>query len=171
MKAKADLVAPSGTGEGILVRGDIPITDPDLIAQFNQQFPGTEAMSPEATEWLRTNVDGAAEKLDAKAAAQIKPTADQLAARKKSMAFQSGHSTNLNVLSEDQIAKLFIACAYRQNLMEAPGGMLSNLKKQVGKGVTALGQKSRQVGTNITCLLYTSPSPRDRQKSRMPSSA
>ena len=150
MKAKADLVAPSGTGEGILVRGDIPITDPDLIAQFNQQFPGTEAMSPEATEWLRTNVDGAAEKLDAKAAAQIKPTADQLAARKKSMAFQSGHSTNLNVLSEDQIAKLFIACAYRQNLMEAPGGMLSNLKKQVGKGVTALGQKARQVGTNIT---------------------
>ena len=25
--------------------------------------------------------------------------------------------------------------------------------------------------TNNTCLLYTSPSPRDRQKSRMPSSA
>ena len=27
------------------------------------------------------------------------------------------------------------------------------------------------IGTNPTCLLYTSPSPRDRQKSRMPSSA
>ena len=26
-------------------------------------------------------------------------------------------------------------------------------------------------GINIVCLLYTSPSPRDRQKSRMPSSA
>ena len=26
-------------------------------------------------------------------------------------------------------------------------------------------------GVNILCLLYTSPSPRDRQKSRMPSSA
>ena len=26
-------------------------------------------------------------------------------------------------------------------------------------------------GYNYTCLLYTSPSPRDRQKSRMPSSA
>ena len=25
--------------------------------------------------------------------------------------------------------------------------------------------------TNITCLLYTSPSPRDRTRSRMPSSA
>ena len=27
------------------------------------------------------------------------------------------------------------------------------------------------MGKNIICLLYTSPSPRDRQKSRMPSSA
>ena len=26
-------------------------------------------------------------------------------------------------------------------------------------------------GDDVTCLLYTSPSPRDRQKSRMPSSA
>ena len=28
-----------------------------------------------------------------------------------------------------------------------------------------------EIGDNVTCLLYTSPSPRDRQKSRMPSSA
>ena len=37
-------------------------------------------------------------------------------------------------------------------------------------------QKARLVanqirGKHIDCLLYTSPSPRDRQKSRMPSSA
>jgi len=56
---------------------------------------------------------------------------------------------NANILSEAQITKLFIACAYRQNIMEAPG-ILSNLKKQIGKGVTKLGQKARQVGTNIT---------------------
>ena len=30
---------------------------------------------------------------------------------------------------------------------------------------------SHGFGGNTTCLLYTSPSPRDRQKSRMPSSA
>ena len=30
---------------------------------------------------------------------------------------------------------------------------------------------SKKVSTYCTCLLYTSPSPRDRQKSRMPSSA
>ena len=34
------------------------------------------------------------------------------------------------------------------------------------KGVSLLG-----TGDAVTCLLYTSPSPRDRQKSRMPSSA
>ena len=150
LRAKADLVAPGGTGEGIVVQGNIPITDPGQIEEFNRLFPGTDAMSPEAKEWLRTNVDGAAEKLDAKAAAQIKPTADQLANRKKSMAFQSGHSIKTNVLSEDQVTKLFVAVAYKQTLMEAPGGMLSNLKQQIGKGVTKLGQKAKQVGTNIT---------------------
>ncbi len=151
LRAKADLVAPGGTGEGIVVRGNIPITDPELIDQFNSQFPGTEAMSPEATQWLKDNVPGAAENLDAKAAAQADRlknlTPAQLA--KRNALLQSGHSTNTNVLSEDEITKLFVAVAYKQNLMEAPG-MLSNLKKQIGKGVTKLGQKAKQVGTNIT---------------------
>ena len=42
-----------------------------------------------------------------------------------------------------------------------------NIKKvQFGQGLT------RGLGTGMNdCLLYTSPSPRDRQKSRMPSSA
>ena len=150
MQAKADLVAPGGTGEGIVVRGDIPITDPDQIAQFNQQFPGTEAMSPEATEWLRTNVDGAAENLDAKAAAQVKPSAEQLAKRKASGMFNSGHSNNPNVLSEDQVAKLFVAVALgNHKLMEAPG-LLQRAKAQIGKGVTAAAGKAKQIGTNLT---------------------
>ena len=34
-----------------------------------------------------------------------------------------------------------------------------------------LGQKNLQEENPVICLLYTSPSPRDRQKSRMPSSA
>ena len=33
------------------------------------------------------------------------------------------------------------------------------------------GPKGKQVNRLYVCLLYTSPSPRDRQKSRMPSSA
>ena len=35
----------------------------------------------------------------------------------------------------------------------------------------ALGQIERQFGKGTVCLLYTSPSPRDRSLSRMPSSA
>ena len=34
-----------------------------------------------------------------------------------------------------------------------------------------LAETVGSVAANMTCLLYTSPSPRDRQKSRMPSSA
>ena len=49
---------------------------------------------------------------------------------------------------------------------------------QIGRGVFGMGLKDtiNAFGTGIVtsfknCLLYTSPSPRDRQKSRMPSSA
>ena len=36
---------------------------------------------------------------------------------------------------------------------------------------TLLEYNFRNAGYNVACLLYTSPSPRDREKSRMPSSA
>ena len=34
-----------------------------------------------------------------------------------------------------------------------------------------VSEKATMIGEKSNCLLYTSPSPRDRQKSRMPSSA
>ena len=43
-------------------------------------------------------------------------------------------------------------------------------KKIYVKDIT-IGGDSPIVIQSMTCLLYTSPSPRDRQKSRMPSSA
>ena len=43
-----------------------------------------------------------------------------------------------------------------------------SVAEQIGKGVKVFVKYD---GLNPTCLLYTSPSPRDRQKSRMPSSA
>src|SRR5674476_244620 len=41
----------------------------------------------------------------------------------------------------------------------------------VGTGVTRFRPGDEVFGWCVGCLLYTSPSPRDRQKSRMPSSA
>ena len=39
-------------------------------------------------------------------------------------------------------------------------------------GIGSLNYKNKpSIGFYVGCLLYTSPSPRDRQKSRMPSSA
>ena len=39
------------------------------------------------------------------------------------------------------------------------------------KSIKFIGVRDERTGTHMACLLYTSPSPRDRQKSRMPSSA
>ena len=43
---------------------------------------------------------------------------------------------------------------------------LKEIVKEIGDDYTKLA-----ADIDDTCLLYTSPSPRDRQKSRMPSSA
>ena len=46
------------------------------------------------------------------------------------------------------------------------------LKKEIAKGKVEVTSEDGKILVNVKdCLLYTSPSPRDRQKSRMPSSA
>ena len=59
---------------------------------------------------------------------------------------------------------------------------MSNINSPSWHGTTILAVKKNKevviasdgqvsLGQTVICLLYTSPSPRDRQKSRMPSSA
>ena len=60
----------------------------------------------------------------------------------------------------------FNAHEYFQKIYERPVILEAKQLSQVFKH----GQTERTV-LNKLCLLYTSPSPRDRQKSRMPSSA
>ena len=60
--------------------------------------------------------------------------------------------------------RLFIAVA-RERSLSAAGKLLGLDPATLGRRMTRFEQRMQ------TCLLYTSPSPRDRQKSRMPSSA
>ena len=56
--------------------------------------------------------------------------------------------------------------------VRTPNERIGDLEAQIG--ALAIGAKRLQdlvTKHDSTCLLYTSPSPRDRQKSRMPSSA
>ena len=52
-------------------------------------------------------------------------------------------------------------------LVSAASSFEARTRLELG-GETVIGQPSMKI---LGCLLYTSPSPRDRQKSRMPSSA
>ena len=59
--------------------------------------------------------------------------------------------------------------AYAKVGSTLPGGF--NLEKIKLRGVESNGMICSARELNISCLLYTSPSPRDRTRSRMPSSA
>ena len=75
----------------------------------------------------------------------------------------------------DELNRLANGGTYR-----APGAMVDEARaakqwaaqRSVSTNLTdTVGVLNAIAGTTTTCLLYTSPSPRDRQKSRMPSSA
>ena len=67
---------------------------------------------------------------------------------------------------------------YYMNIFDAKKNGILNMWKIIGKTLNPNRDKSQNMinrllvnGKNITCLLYTSPSPRDYAASRMPSSA
>ena len=62
----------------------------------------------------------------------------------------------------------------QSNLQKIQNQIRDKFLKQGVKMVgpeTIFFSKDTKIGKNVTCLLYTSPSPRDRTRSRMPSSA
>ena len=58
----------------------------------------------------------------------------------------------------------------QRNLQRSQETLNTSLQR-LSTGLRINSAKDDAAGMAITCLLYTSPSPRDRQKSRMPSSA
>ena len=79
------------------------------------------------------------------------------------------------VILEVILAVCGILCIAASFLLTEDEQKTSEQAKQPEKTVLSDGQKEeirRQVNELVTdCLLYTSPSPRDRTRSRMPSSA
>ena len=55
--------------------------------------------------------------------------------------------------------------------MTGPVGTDEPAPPAIGEGVLTLQEAMRAAGASPACLLYTSPSPRDKRQSRMPSSA
>ena len=85
------------------------------------------------------------------------------------------HSKDYRVIDLDDafiIPVKMLACTVIDLLADGASGaarVKENFKPEMTKD--AYIQLLMSLEQNITCLLYTSPSPRDRQKSRMPSSA
>ena len=80
----------------------------------------------------------------------------------------------IGVLASLAVFSLIIGLAIQQSLGNIVNSFLLSLDRpfDVGDRIEVDGQLGTVVSVGIlSCLLYTSPSPRDRTRSRMPSSA
>ena len=76
------------------------------------------------------------------------------------------HHEGRSAATENKLIKNSLA-----SFSETPAGWLSPARNQSSKTLERLAKAGLNYCLDWDCLLYTSPSPRDRQKSRMPSSA
>ena len=91
--------------------------------------------------------------------------------------FTSGAFAPSTVTEEERVAA-GEAAAQAQQVDTQPGSVVlptEQIEERVPSATTTVSTEALEStdapNTPNTCLLYTSPSPRDRQKSRMPSSA
>ena len=71
---------------------------------------------------------------------------------------------------QEQQRKILEADRAKQKIIDDQQRVIDNKRKEEAIKIAKMSPDDRRAYT-CTCLLYTSPSPRDRQKSRMPSSA
>ena len=117
-------------------------------------------------------------------AAQMRTALQSLAARAPKPKSLSASAHTLHALSFGAAAHITTLTAHAhsvQELCETTGAQLDNVPAHGTTSTAALwlirprslvGEHARMIETQPgVCLLYTSPSPRDRTRSRMPSSA
>ena len=86
-------------------------------------------------------------------------------------AFKFGLACSISAIVLWVICSVFVA-AMPAMMMSMSGDMVHMQLQDMGWHLTLVGALWGLVAwAVVACLLYTSPSPRDRQKSRMPSSA
>ena len=72
-------------------------------------------------------------------------------------------STAMSVTTSDAVRRALASAAAAGEAGAGPGAG--------GQGGEQLAQQDQEGAEGAACLLYTSPSPRDKRQSRMPSSA
>ena len=86
---------------------------------------------------------------------------------------ENSHEDIVNHLQQLLEKNYDAEAGYKKAMTDADSSQLKNFLKQQAvlrnRFATELDKEIRDL--NETCLLYTSPSPRDRTRSRMPSSA
>ena len=108
---------------------------------------------------------------------KTKPYAHQLKAlemscNKEVFAYFMEMGTGKSKVLLDNISMLYDKGKINGALIVAPKGVYKNwLESEIPEHLVDHIQKKAILWQANICLLYTSPSPRDRQKSRMPSSA
>ena len=77
-----------------------------------------------------------------------------------------------------EVLNLFPSCVYVEETKEIDNNTISKIilekeKKEPSRQLSNRGgwQSEGEIQQDKSCLLYTSPSPRDKRQSRMPSSA
>ena len=134
---------------------------PPLRGLVGSLDPLNNRDAPRGTEVPLKRPNGAADRFT-----KVKTTGEEMEAMKRTSVIDN-HAENGRLLASND--------SRGRDVSERPAGVeLDQDRRKVGPK----GSKSNERNTmedngvsGMSCLLYTSPSPRDRQKSRMPSSA
>ena len=82
---------------------------------------------------------------------------------------EDGSRITPSIVAWDDKGEILVGNVAKRQSITNPENTVYSAKRFIGRKETEVREEAKRVPYN--CLLYTSPSPRDRTRSRMPSSA